>query len=200
MPDNYLLSNYNDLDMFHQYDGNFSIEEPADIADEFDFDMNELSSNIPHISNKIAQFRLNQTKQVNDIVSDAMKPDVEISTNDNDANVNLRSNPGFYDQVTKPAFCGLTKGFSKSINGIFTYCQNITVNHDESGFEYNRTLFFHISSSAKRIASVTVHLHHSTRNAQIQGGSSMPVNSKAAVWFMKNIVHDRIELIAHTKN
>ena len=113
--------------------------------------------------------------------------------------MNFKSSSGFYDQVTKPAFCGLTQGYSNNIQGIFIVCHNITINHDETGYEYNRTLFFNLSSSFNKTASVTVHLHHSTRNAQIQGGSTMPDKSKAAVWFLKNVVHGRIELLAHSK-
>ena len=185
-------------DNIHQLDGNVSIEEMIDIDSEFNFDLIE-KTNLPNINKRNAPFNLNQAKQLNSIVSDALKTNIEISANDNDGNIDMKCSSGFYDQVTKPALCGLSKDFKFHMNGISGFCRDVTINHDISGYEYNITFFFNLSFPNTNVASVTIHLHHSTRNAQIQGGSVMPDKSKAAMWFLKNIIHGRIELLAHKK-
>ena len=80
--------------------------------------------------------------------------------------------------------------------GITIFCENVTTNVDKKGFEFNRTMFFKLGGARK----VTVHVHHSTRLVQVQGGSLMPDKSSAASWFVKNVLLGKFQVLARAKS
>ena len=59
-----------------------------------------------------------------------------------------------------------------------------------TGVEFNRIFWFSIKDNTAARASVTVHLHHTTRLVQVQGSAVMSDSSIAAVWFVKNLLLD----------
>ena len=67
-------------------------------------------------------------------------------------------------------------------------CSNIEPSFDYLGVEYNRIFWFSLRDSAGKNASVTVHLHHTTRLVQVQGGAILSDGVVAAVWFVKNLL------------
>ena len=68
------------------------------------------------------------------------------------------------------------------------------------GLEATKLISFSFMSEQKFLGSVKVHLHHSTRTIQIQGSSIMPDSSRAAVWFLKNLILVRFKDQAKAKN
>ena len=114
-----------------------------------------------------APFVLNSEQQVNKIVADATIKDCEFCTNNSESNVNIKCSTGFYKAVAHPAFSTLSPGFSHKF-GEATREATVTVSNiepslDYRGVEYNRIFWFTIKDSAGIGASVTIHLHHTTR-------------------------------------
>ena len=46
------------------------------------------------------------------------------------------------------------------------------------------------------VGGVTVHLHHTSRNVQIQGSALLPENKKAPVWFLDNVIKERFATLS----
>ena len=135
-----------------------------------------------------AAFTLNQTNQTNKIVSDALITDCEFSPNNSHSNVNIKCSSGFYKAVAMPAFSTLSPGFSQASKEATITCSNIEPSYDYKGVEFNRIFWFSIRDSCGISASVTIHLHHTTRMVQVQGSSILSDGSVAAVWFVKNLL------------
>ena len=73
---------------------------------------------------------------------------------------------------------------------------------DTNGLEATRLLHFSLVSNQeqKSVATVAVHLHHSTRTIQVQGSHMMPDSSRAALWFVNNTIITRFNDQAKAKN
>ena len=65
--------------------------------------------------------------------------------------------------------------------------------------EVNRLVKFVFVSQHQNCGGVAVHLHHSTRTIQVQGSHKMPDNSKAALWFVKNVIVKKFKEKAKVK-
>ena len=137
-----------------------------------------------------ASFVLNHDLQVNKLVADAAISDCEFSANNSDQNVNIQCSSGFYKAVAKPAFSTLSPGYSHRSGEVLVSCSNIQPSLDYRGVEFNRIFWFSLRDLAGNCASVTVHLHHTTRLVQVQGGAIMNGGYVAAVWFVKNLLLD----------
>ena len=74
-----------------QFDG------PIDVLDD------SLTAAALNIHTRIDNFELNHAKQAEKIVNDANNPDFDIKCNDNNRNININCNSGFYLQVAKPS-------------------------------------------------------------------------------------------------
>ena len=135
-----------------------------------------------------ASFSLNPDIQTDKLVSDASIKDCEFCVNNSDSNVNIKTSAGFYKHVAMPAFSTLSPGFSHQANGAMVSCTNIEPSLDYRGVEYNRIFWFSLRDSAGKNASITVHLHHTTRLVQVQGASILSDGVVAAVWFVKNLL------------
>ena len=143
---------------------------------------------VPSANFRQASFTLNPDTQTEKLVSDASIQDCEFCVNNSDSNVNIKTSAGFYKHVAMPAFSTLTPGFSHQACGVVVSCSNIEPSLDYRGVEYNRIFWFSIRDSAGMSASVTVHLHHTTRLVQVQGGAILSDGVVAAVWFVKNLL------------
>ena len=135
-----------------------------------------------------ASFTLNESHQVDKVVSDATISDCEFSPNNSDSNVNIKCSSGFYKAVAMPAFSTLTPGFSQSSREATITCSNIEPSFDYKGVEFNRIFWFSIRDACGVSVNVTIHLHHTTRLVQVQGSSILSDGSVAAVWFVKNLL------------
>ena len=136
--------------------------------------------NVPYI--------LNKERQVSNHIEDANKPDIEIVLNNSAKNINMMCNSGFYSEVALQTFSGFSVNFTHMIGNVQVKCIEHSPSIDQSGLAANLVSKFIISVGTKLIGSITVHLHNTTRNVQIQGGSTMPDGSTAAVWFLMNCV------------
>ena len=133
-------------------------------------------------------FSLNQDIQVEKLVNDASINNCEFSQNNSDQNVNIKCSAGFYKAVAMPAFSSLSPGFSHLSPIATITCSNIEPSVDYKGIEFNRIFWFSARDSSGVSASITVHLHHTTRMVQVQGSAILSDGSVAAVWFVKNLL------------
>ena len=144
---------------------------------------------------RVATFELNKEKQTSSIYRDAHIEDFKIITKDHDRSISIECSSGFYAQVAKPTLFALSQDSIPPVLGITIFCENVTTNLDKNGYEFNRTLFFKLANAKK----VTVHVHHSTRLVQAQGGSLMSDKTTAAFWFVKNVLKGKFLVLASAK-
>ena len=118
----------------------------------------------------------------------------------NSQNVNIKCNPGFYIQVGRPALCNLSVGYSDTLSGVTISCTSKIPKFDKKNVEVNYLLYFDLLvPDVLKPKRVTIHLHHSTRLIQIQGGSLMPDNTRVPVWFTKNVLQNIFHNLAQAK-
>ena len=144
-------------------------------------------------------FALNRTRQINDIRKDSTIADFDITVNNHDENCTIKCSSGFYIQVAQSCFTTLKENTVLSIGGIVVSISQVTKSNDKSGSEVNRLLRFAFVSEHQSYGGVAVHLHHSTRTIQVQGSHEMPDKSKAALWFVKNVIVKKFEEQAKVK-
>ena len=172
-----------------QYDGNDSLAEdnPLTIPSNF---------STLGVRTRVANFELNQAKQTASICQDALVQDFKITSKDQDGNINIECSSGFYAQIAKPTLCSLSQDHIPPVLNTSVFCENLTKNIDKHGYEFNRTIFFKLGEVRK----VTVHVHHSSRLVQVQGGSLMPDKTTSASWFVKNILYGKFQTLARSKS
>ena len=172
-----------------QFDGNDSL------------DNNEVTNNTSgDIRTKVAQFELNQAKQTAGIYRDALIQDFKVVHKDQDKNINIECSSGFYTQVAKPTICSLSQDYIPPILGFSIICTDITKNIDGSGHEYNITMFFKVCQDNGNSRKVPIHVHHSKRLVQIQGGATMPDGLTAALWFSQNVLFGKFQVLAKARS
>ena len=94
-----------------------------------------------------------------------------------ETNVNVHCSTGFFLAVAKPAFTGLSSGYTVVVGGIPVSLEELRSGKDQDGSGVNLVLKF-------SPASATVHIHNTQRMIQIQGG--------AAIWFLENYLKEKI--------
>ena len=177
---------------FPQVDGNDSIEDIDDMA--------VMSAvNVTNIQTKVANFELNRARQTAGIYRDAQNQDFKLFHKDQDKNINIECSSGFYSQVAKPTICSLSQDYIPPVLGHTIICDNITRNIDALGSEYNLTLFFMVTPEKGRGMKVTIHTHNSTRLVQVQGGALMADKTTAALWFVKNVLYGKFQVLAKSR-
>ena len=143
---------------------------------------------------------MNANKQADKIVKDTNIEDFTINYNDNYRNININCSSGFYLQVARPTLNLLTNDQIESILGTNVIYENATQNMDNTGNEFNITLFFKLVEASGKSAKVTIHTHHSTRMVQVQGGKVLADKSTAALWFVQNVIYNKFKSLAHSKS
>ena len=160
-------------------------------------------SDFPSLSNqgniRTKTFALNQPKQVTEIRKDARISDFEINVNNSDENCTIKCSSGFYIQVAQSCFLTLDETTVFNVSGVVISISDIIKTNDKNGSEVNRLIHFTFTSEQQSSGGVAVHLHHSTRNIQVQGSHKMPDHSKAALWFVNNVVVKKFKEQAKTK-
>ena len=141
---------------------------------------------------------LNREKQSRNLLARINTPDVQFITSPSKENVNVQCNPGFYDQVIKPAFCTITEGFSFSVNSIILSLSTVVPHLDSTLVEERRMVKFSFLLSGIP-SMVTLHFHHTTCNLQVQGSRIMPDLNTSSVWFVKNALYERLTCLSMTK-
>ena len=165
------------------------------VDEEFTFAPVPCTSN----SSRQANFVMNRVSQLEGMKTDATVADFEITVNNKDQNVNIKTSTGFYDQVAKASICNLSKGSTFQYSPISVKCTDIIEGYELSGLEFNRKVDFTLSREGTIIGVVVVHMHHTKRLVQVQGSSRMPDSSRAAVWFLHNVILDRFTNLAKKK-
>ena len=205
-------------DVLPQIDGNDSIEDnsdveftpvqidendPALICSGFSFDKPIGTTSLPTVkttTNRTAKFTLNKEKQVVSLGADTKLADFEIVVNDGDKNVSIQCSSAFYQAIARPVLGGLEKQTSLNVENIPVICHHIDYNRDRHGVEYNRVLHLHLGGGGKHSqGKVTIHLHHTKRNIQMQGSAIMPDQTTAPVWFLKYFIEQRFTDLAASK-
>ena len=113
--------------------------------------------------------------------------------NDIDRKVNIQCSVGFYEAVAKPSLSGLSRGYRQQVAGVDIHCTLIRNTQDMSYSVSSFFLRFELSGPGvlPDPAPLSVHLHHTQRRVQVQGGGTMPDKSRAAVWFVDNVLKQR---------
>ena len=109
---------------------------------------------------------LNQEKQTRNLLSGTSKDDVIFEISPSMENVNVLCNPGFYQQVARPAFCTLSKGFTFSIGDINLSCSEIPPYLDNVGIEQTLLFKFNFILDGNP-GVVSIHLNHTTQKLQV---------------------------------
>lgn len=178
-------------DRIAQFDGNDTLDNTEDTT--------IANANGRNVKTRVAEFELNKAKQTAGICKDALLQDFKLVHKDQDKNINIECSSGFYHQVAKPTLCSLSQDFIPPILGSSIFCSNITKNTDAHGYEYSLTMFFKISQDNGNSTKVTIHAHHSARLVQIQGGAALPDKSTSALWFVRNVLYGKFQVLAEAK-
>ena len=126
---------------------------------------------------------------------DADIPDFDTVINNYDENVNIKCSSGFFLEVARPAILSLSKQTCDTskliIKNVKISCTNSRISLDNHNLQVNSTLFFNLHDCITEVllGKVTVHIHVTTKVVQIQGSKHIS-GSKAAVWFLDNLVRE----------
>ena len=135
------------------------------------------------------------------MVQDTTNNDFEIEINNKRENVTIVCNAGFYIQVAVPALQALATGRGGEYQGIIIQCQDIVGNFDATMAHQNTVMFFHLLSQNKSsLGRVRIHLHHTVRKIQLQGGAIMPNKTTAPVWFLDQVLRDKFTKLSSEKS
>ena len=150
-----------------------------------------LSGNNGAANVRKAPYSLNRSKQMSKLTKDALINDFEIVVSPNKQNINIMCSTGFYSLIAVPAFSDIAVGFSRVVAGISVYCHDIVGKHDSTDANVNTLFQFRLLAPDKSsIGGVAIHLHHSKRKVQVQGGSMVDEQTRAGVWFVDNIIRE----------
>ena len=140
-----------------------------------------------------ASYTLDRPKQIARLRNDTFVQDFTININKNKENVNVDCNVGFYTKVAVPAIQYLAASQTFVCQGITVTCQDIVGTFDATHAQQNTVIHFRLSKDRQPLGagSVRIHLHHTTRKVQIQGGAVLPGGKKAPVWFVESILKDK---------
>ena len=137
----------------------------------------------------VAPYLLDQNKQVSKLAEDANNEDFEIVVSPNEHNVNILCSTGFYSIVVTPAFSTFSTNFSALVAGVNITCYDITKKKDGTDASVYTVYFFRLGTNSKNsIAKVVIHLHHTARKVQIQGGALVDDKKRASMWFVENFL------------
>ena len=186
----YSVSSISDMLDFYPSDRIVQLDGAHDIS---------LMSGQSHHNVYLADYALNQEKQLRKIRDDASIPDMDLIVNNNDQNCLIKCSSGFYIAVVRPCFSPFEKHFVMSCYDIAITVTEVSSTYDKNGLEANRKVKFSFMSHFDNLGGVFVHLHHSNRTVQVQGSSTMPDSSKAAVWFTNKCLIKRFNDLAIVK-
>ena len=140
---------------------------------------------------------INPTKQLDKVINDAHLPNFIVEVNNSGYNVNIRCNSGTYAKVVKPSIQTLSANFSGTVDNIICAFTLEPPGIDLQQLDFNdliRVNLSKMSSPTQIIAKVTMHIHHSSRNVQLQG-STMVEGITAPLWLTKNVLMKYLKLM-----
>ena len=156
--------------------------------------------NTPTYTTKRASFALNKKKQIKNLKKDAIIATFDTVVNNYNQNINIKCSSGFFLEVASPCLHDLAKqsiGISNSISisDLLIHCSDAGVSLDKLDLLLNRIYFFNLSDISDPdiiIATVTVHVHVSSKLVQLQG-SKLIKGLKAPVWFYDHVLKGTLE-------
>ena len=151
---------------------------------------------------RTASYTLDRGKQTARLIRDTTVQDFTVVVNNNNENVNINCNVGFYGKVAVPVIQHLASKKVFVSQGVTVTCQDIVGNFDATNAQQNTVIHFRLSMDKHSLegGSVRIHLHHTTRKVQIQGGALLPGNMKAPVWFMEKILENIFTELSQEKS
>ena len=183
-----------DHERMQQFDG--------PIQEQYDFSDSTILDIVPNESEptvRTAKYAFNKNKQMKEIKKDAKIPDFDVTVNNDDENCTIKCSSGFYIQVARSSFTTIDRTTVITIDNVAISVQEVKITTDKNNHEANRLIHFLFFSHMEPHGGVAVHLHHSTRTIQVQGGSLMPDSSKAALWFVNKVIIKRFNEQAKAK-
>ena len=149
---------------------------------------NDVSLRTPTYKTRRATFALNKKKLTKNLKKDALINTFDTVYNNFDENVNIKCSSGFFLEVIGPGFLQLAKQASDAskpliVDDIAINCTNERASLDNCDLLLNIIYFFNLcdpSDLKTVLASVTVHVHVTTKLVQLQG-SKVIKGSKAPV-------------------
>ena len=137
-------------------------------------------------------YGLSRTRQTNNLKRDAVLQNYRIDVNDNDKNVNLRCNSGFFLKVASPLLHSLAQQTTTplTIANVSVTCSNTREALDKLSLLVNNVYFFllyDLDKPSKAAIKVTVHSHVTQHCVQLQGSDAID-GVKAPLWFTHNIL------------
>ena len=142
------------------------------------------------VNTRKASFSLDRNKQLKKHRKGTNLTDFEIEISPSNENVKIYCSTGFYTKVVIPAFDQLAAGSTTNVDNVTVKCQDVTQRTDATGAATSTVLMFRMFQHQLSLGQVTIHLHHTSRNCQVQGSALFPDNMKAPVWFVENF-HQR---------
>ena len=144
-------------------------------------------------------FSLDRKKQLKKLRNDTSNKDFEIEVSPSNENVNIHCNTGFYAKVAKPALEQLALGHSDSYDNVSIRCHDVTERNDATGALTTTVIMYRLCQHNLSIGQVTAHLHHTTRNIQVQGSALLPDGTKAPIWFVQKVLKNRFNELSKSQ-
>ena len=148
---------------------------------------------------RTASYTLDRSKQVSRLGHDTTTRDFTVNISKNKENVNIDCNVGFYTTVAVPAIQHLAATQKFVCQGVSVHCQDIVGTFDATQAQQNTVIFFRLSKDKVSIGCVRIHLHHTTRKVQLQGGALLAGEQKAPVWFVENVLKENFTKLSYEK-
>ena len=145
-----------------------------------------ISNIVPHYW--MASFALDRDKQLQRLREDAKEPNYTIEISPSQENINIFCNSAYYTKVVLPTFDNLISGNVFSQGKFKVTCDDHIERFDTTNVRTTTIIKFKFLFNSSKVGGVTVHLHHTTRNVQIQGSATLPDNYKAPLWFLHNFL------------
>ena len=158
------------------------------------------TSSVPAFRMRAASYTLDRSKQLKKLVRDTKNNDFTIVVNSNEENVNITCNTGFYATVAVPSLEKLAASQDFVCQGIDIHCRDIVGNFDATRAQQNTVVYFRLSKNKTSLGGVRIHLHHTSRMVQLQGGALSPGGMTAPVWFVKNILQQHFTQLSQEKS
>ena len=142
-------------------------------------------------------YGLSRTRQTRNLKRDASIENYTVEINDNDKNVNIRCNSGFFLEVASPLLLSLSQQTVNplTIQNVSVACSNTRESLDQVNLHVNNVYFFLLNDLAHPggpDAKVTVHSYTTQHSLQLQGSGWID-GQRAPVWLTKNVVLDALK-------
>ena len=144
-------------------------------------------------------YMLDRDKQIKRLHKDTEGADFSIEVNNKNENVTIRCNTGFYSTVAVPTIQNLARSDVLVFGGVAVRCQHIIGNLDNTQALQTSVLRFGLWKDDSSLGSVRIHLHHTARKIQLQGGAIMPNRSTSPVWFVDSVLRGHFERLSREK-